>query len=81
VTVDETTGDITLTLGYNITYSVGDTLHTEFDGITYDFIIQSQNSKNVVVTLSDTSLDVTNLSQQVTCYWVPTDSSLLGYTI
>lgn len=82
VTVDDNTGAITLKLGYDVTYSEGDTLHTEFNKITYDFTVKSQESNDVVVTLPEgSSLDVTDINQQVICYWVPTDSSLLGYTI
>ena len=82
VTVDDDTGAITLKLGYDVTYSEGDTLHTEFNKITYDFTVKSQESNDVVVTLPEgSSLDVTDINQQVICYWVPTDSSLLGYTI
>lgn len=83
VTVDDNTGAITLKLGYDITYSEGDTLHTEFNKITYDFTVKSQESNDVIVTLPEgSSLDVTDINQQVICYWVPpTNSALLGYTI
>lgn len=82
VTVDDNTGAITLKLGYDITYSEGDILHTEFNKITYDFTVKSQESNDVIVTLPEgSSLDATDINQQVICYWVPTDSSLLGYTI
>ena len=74
---------ITLYLKYQIQYNPEDILHVEFDGDTYDFIIESYNSQNntAVVTLNDTSLDPSNISQQTICYYKPKDTSLIGFTI
>ena len=74
---------ITLYLKYQVQYNPEDILHVEFDKDTYDFIIESYNSKNntAVVTLNDTSLDPSNISQQTICYYKPKDTSLIGFTI
>ena len=74
---------ITLYLKYQIQYNPDDILHVEFDGDTYDFIIESYNSQNntVVVILKDTSLDPSNINQQTICYYKPKDTSLIGFTI
>ena len=74
---------ITLYLKYQVQYNPGDILHVEFDKDTYDFIIESYNSQNntAVVTLNDTSLDPSNISQQTICYYKPKDTSLIGFTI
>ena len=74
---------ITLYLKYQVQYNPGDILHVEFDKDTYDFIIESYNSQNntAVVTLNDTSLDPSNISQQTICYYKPKDTSLVGFTI
>lgn len=74
---------ITLYLKYQIQYNPEDILHVEFDGDTYDFVIESYNSQKntVIVTLQDTSLDPSNISQQTICYYKPKDTSLIGFTI
>ena len=74
---------ITLYLKYQVQYNPGDILHVEFDKDTYDFIIESYNSQNntAVVTLNNTSLDPSNISQQTICYYKPKDTSLIGFTI
>lgn len=74
---------ITLYLKYQVQYNPEDILHVEFDKDTYDFIIESYNSQNntAVVTLNDTSLDPSNISQQTICYYKPKDTSLIGFTI
>lgn len=74
---------ITLHLKYQVQYNPEDILHVEFDGNTYDFIIESYNSQNntAVVILKDTSLDPSNISQQTICYYKPKDTSLIGFTI
>ena len=74
---------ITLYLKYQVQYNPEDILHVEFDGNTYDFIIESYNSQNntAVVILNDTSLDPSNISQQTICYYKPKDTSLIGFTI
>ena len=74
---------ITLYLKYKVQYNPEDILHVEFDKDTYDFIIESYNSQNntAVVTLNDTSLDPSNISQQTICYYKPKDTSLIGFTI
>lgn len=74
---------ITLYLKYPVQYNPEDILHVEFDKDTYDFIIESYNSQNntAVVTLNDTSLDPSNISQQTICYYKPKDTSLIGFTI
>lgn len=74
---------ITLYLKYSVQYNPEDILHVEFDGDTYDFIIESYNSQNntAIVTLKDTSLDPSNISQQTVCYYKPKDTSLIGFTI
>lgn len=74
---------ITLYLKYKVQYNPGDILHVEFDKDTYDFIIESYNSQDntAVVTLNDTSLDPSNISQQTICYYKPKDTSLIGFTI
>ena len=74
---------ITLYLKYQVQYNPEDILHVEFDKDTYDFIIESYNSQNntAVVTLTDTSLDPSNISQQTICYYKPKDTSLIGFTI
>ena len=74
---------ITLYLKYQVQYNSGDILHVEFDKDTYDFIIESYNSQNntAIVTLNDTSLDPSNISQQTICYYKPKDTSLIGFTI
>ena len=74
---------ITLYLKYQVQYNPEDILHVEFDGDTYDFIIESYNSQNntAVVILNDTSLDPSNISQQTICYYKPKDTSLIGFTI
>lgn len=74
---------ITLYLKYQVQYNPEDVLHVEFDKDTYDFIIESYNSQNntAVVTLNDTSLDPSNISQQTICYYKPKDTSLIGFTI
>lgn len=74
---------ITLYLKYSVQYNPEDILHVEFDGDTYDFIIESYNSQNntAIVTLKDTSLDLSNISQQTVCYYKPKDTSLIGFTI
>ena len=35
----------------------------------------------MIVTLKDTSLDPSNISQQTICYYKPKDTSLIGFTI
>ena len=74
---------ITLYLKYQIQYNPEDILHVEFDGDTYDFIIESYNSQNntAIVILKDPSLDPSNISQQTICYYKPKDTSLIGFTI
>ena len=74
---------ITLYLKYQVQYNPGDILHVEFDKDTYDFIIESYNSQSntAIVTLKDTSLDPSNISQQTICYYKPKDTSLIGFTI
>lgn len=74
---------ITLYLKYQIQYNPEDILHVEFDGDTYDFVIESYNSQKntVIVTLQNTSLDPSNISQQTICYYKPKDTSLIGFTI
>ena len=74
---------ITLYLKYQVQYNPQDILHVEFDKDTYDFIIESYNSQNntAVVTLNNTSLDPSNISQQTICYYKPKDTSLIGFTI
>ena len=74
---------ITLYLKYSVQYNPEDILHVEFNGDTYDFIIESYNSQNntAIVTLKDTSLDPSNISQQTVCYYKPKDTSLIGFTI
>lgn len=74
---------ITLYLKYQVQYNPEDILHVEFDKDTYDFIIESYNSQNntAIVTLKDTSLDPSNISQQTICYYKPKDTSLIGFTI
>ena len=74
---------ITLYLKYQVQYNPEDILHVEFDGNTYDFIIESYNSQGntAIVTLKDTSLDPSNISQQTICYYKPKDTSLIGFTI
>ena len=74
---------ITLYLKYQIQYNPEDILHVEFDGDTYDFVIESYNSQKntVIVTLQDTYLDPSNISQQTICYYKPKDTSLIGFTI
>ena len=74
---------ITLYLKYQVQYNPEDILHVEFDGDTYDFIIESYNSQNntAVVILKDPSLDPSNISQQTICYYKPKDTSLIGFTI
>lgn len=74
---------ITLYLKYSVQYNPEDILHVEFEGNTYDFIIESYNSQNntAIVTLKDTSLDPSNISQQTVCYYKPKDTSLIGFTI
>ena len=74
---------ITLYLKYQVQYNPEDILHVEFDKDTYDFIIESYNSQNntAVVTLNDTSLDPSNISQQTICYYKPKNTSLIGFTI
>lgn len=74
---------ITLYLKYQIQYNPEDILHVEFDGDTYDFVIESYNSQKntVIVTLQDTSLDPSNINQQTICYYKPKDTSLIGFTI
>lgn len=74
---------ITLYLKYQVQYNPEDILHVEFDGNTYDFIIESYNSQNntAIVTLKDASLDPSNISQQTVCYYKPKDTSLIGFTI
>ena len=74
---------ITLYLKYSVQYNPEDILHVEFDGNTYDFIIESYNSQNntAIVTLKDTFLDPSNISQQTVCYYKPKDTSLIGFTI
>ena len=74
---------ITLYLKYQVQYNPEDILHVEFDGDTYDFIIQSYNSQNntAIVILKDPSLDPSNISQQTICYYKPKDTSLIGFTI
>lgn len=74
---------ITLYLKYSVQYNPEDILHVEFDGDTYDFIIESYNSQNntAIVTLKDTSLDPSNISQQTVGYYKPKDTSLIGFTI
>ena len=73
---------ITLYLKYQIQYNPEDILHVEFDGDTYDFVIESYNSQKntVIVTLQNTSLDPSNISQQTICYYKPKDTSLIGFT-
>ena len=74
---------ITLYLKYQVQYNPEDILHVEFDGDTYDFIIESYNSQNntAIVILKDPSLDPSNISQQTICYYKPKDTSLIGFTI
>ena len=74
---------ITLYLKYQIQYNPEDILHVEFDGDTYDFIIESYNSQDntAIVILKDPSLDPSNISQQTICYYKPKDTSLIGFTI
>ena len=74
---------ITLYLKYQVQYNPEDILHVEFDKDTYDFIVESYNSQNntAIVTLKDTSLDPSNISQQTICYYKPKDTSLIGFTI
>ena len=74
---------ITLYLKYQVQYNLEDILHVEFDGDTYDFIIESYNSQNntAIVILKDPSLDPSNISQQTICYYKPKDTSLIGFTI
>ena len=74
---------ITLYLKYQVQYNPDDILHVEFDGDTYDFIIESYNSQNntAIVILKDPSLDPSNISQQTICYYKPKDTSLIGFTI
>lgn len=74
---------ITLYLKYQVQYNPEDILHVEFDGNTYDFIIESYNSQNntAIVILKDPSLDPSNISQQTICYYKPKDTSLIGFTI
>lgn len=74
---------ITLYLKYQVQYNPEDILHVEFDKDTYDFIIESYNSQNntAIVTLKDTSLDPSNISQQTICYYKPKNTSLIGFTI
>lgn len=74
---------ITLYLKYQVQYNPEDILHVEFNGDTYDFIIESYNSQNntAVVILKNTSLDPSNISQQTICYYKPKDTSLIGFTI
>ena len=74
---------ITLYLKYQVQYNPEDILHVEFDKDTYDFIIESYNSQNntAIVTLKDTFLDPSNISQQTICYYKPKDTSLIGFTI
>ena len=74
---------ITLYLKYQVQYNPEDILHVEFDGNTYDFIIESYNSQSntAIVILEDTSLDPSNISQQTICYYKPKDTSLIGFTI
>lgn len=74
---------ITLHLKYQVQYNPEDILHVEFDGNTYDFIIESYNSQNntAIVILKNTSLDPSNISQQTICYYKPKDTSLIGFTI
>lgn len=74
---------ITLYLRYQVQYNPEDILHVEFDGDTYDFIIESYNSQNntAIVILKDPSLDPSNISQQTICYYKPKDTSLIGFTI
>ena len=74
---------ITLYLKYQIQYKPEDILHVEFDGDIYDFIIESYNSQKntVIVTLQNTSLDPSNISQQTIGYYKPKDTSLIGFTI
>lgn len=83
IDVDSETKIITLYLKYQVQYNPEDILHTEFDGDIYDFVIESQDSQKntVVVTLQDTSLDPTNISQQIICYYKPKDTSLIGFSI
>ena len=74
---------ITLYLKYQVQYNPEDILHVEFDGDTYDFIIESYNSQNntAIVILKDPSLNPSNISQQTICYYKPKDTSLIGFTI
>lgn len=83
IEVDNTTKEITLYFKYSVIYQPNNILHVEFDGDTYDFIIESYNSQSntAIVTLKDTSLDPSNISQQTICYYKPKDTSLIGFTI
>lgn len=83
IEVDNTTKEITLYFKYSVIYQPNNILHVEFDRNVYDFIIISydSNENTAVVTLSDKSLDPTNIGQQTICYYKPIDATLIGYSI
>lgn len=83
IEVDNTTKEITLYFKYSVIYQPNNILHVEFDKNVYDFIIifYDSNENTAVVTLSDKSLDPTNIGQQTICYYKPIDATLIGYSI